>query len=289
MTRCLNIQPMKYFFISIFGFFCLVNAQNSLATVKPLFLTTPSTWWNPLLTISGGDAFSQNIESSHYFPSSDPTDENFYRYQASRSDVSAPVVGLFLATDIPLNSRLHTQIGLNYQDPFAFDAKGTVTQGLVMIDSGLPDALTESTFPYHYQISAQQWLVQAKLLYQWRQGIFPYLLAGFGTSYNRSFHFSVGISPPGTTMSNQFQNNGQWVFSYTIGLGLDLDVIEHWRVGLGYRFTDYGPSKTGNSILDRGGVNNNGLVNPEVTSPSHLSVSHLYSNELTAQVTYLFG
>ena len=73
---------------------------------------------------------------------------------------------------------------------------------------------------------------------------------GVGTAYNTSKNYQVNIQPAFTAVSNQFGNNLTTTFSYSLGFGVDVTVLEHVRLGLGYRFVDLGNASTGKSIID---------------------------------------
>ena len=127
-------------------------------------------------------------------------------------------------------------------------------------------------YTYQYDIQSRQLLLEGKLLYHW-QRYHPYLSAGMGASWNTSLNYNVNIQPAFTTFSNQFANNMQTSFSYLVGLGVDVDLTDALRLGLGYRFTDFGSAKTGTSTIDT------------LMTTNTLAQSHIYANEILIQLS----
>ena len=160
------------------------------------------------------------------------------------------------------------QLGIGYYEPTTFKAKGYVTQGA--------DVETENQYAYSYSVQSHQLLAEAKLLYNnWNQ-YHPYLSAGIGGAWNNAKRFNVNIEPPFTTYSNQFSNHSSSSFSYAVGLGIDMNFSKKTRLGIGYRFTDFGSASTGPSMID------------DVQTTYALSQSHLYVNALVAQFSFDF-
>jgi opacity protein-like surface antigen len=70
-----------------------------------------------------------------------------------------------------------------------------------------------------------------------------------------------------------FVSNTTTTFTYTLGVGLERHLNQHWQAGIGYEFADWGNSQL---IRASGQTLNNGL-----------SFSHLYTNGLLFNLTYL--
>ncbi|MEO7049215.1 MAG: outer membrane beta-barrel protein [Ferruginibacter sp.] len=158
------------------------------------------------------------------------------------------------------------QTGLGYDQASNFEAKGSLAQGA--------DAQSEDQYSYHYSVLARQVLVEGKLLYRFRERYFPYFLLGLGTAFNKASSYGTNV-PPFSTFTRQYQNNTQTSFSYAIGLGVDVDVINHLRLGIGYRFADFGQVQLGKSTIDTTSVGGT------------LTQTHLYANEILAQLTFV--
>ncbi len=217
----------------------------------------------PIVAVSAGTAFSQSTTTSKNFPAQNGL-FSFYNYADHLDNQNVAMFGIFLGGEIVLNPQWNLQAGLGYYQPSAFAVNGTVTQGVSIASA--------NQYTYQYKIQSRQLLVDGKLLYRWCN-YHPYLAAGLGAGWNEVQDYTVNIQPPFTTFSNQFKNNTRSSFSYSLGFGVDVDVLENLRLGVGYRFADFGPAETGTSMIDT------------VSTNYTLSQPHLYSNELLVQLT----
>lgn len=76
-----------------------------------------------------------------------------------------------------------------------------------------------------------------------------------------------------------FSNHSNSQFSYSLGLGVDTQVNTLIRVGLGYRYSNFGSSSLGNGI-----VAFNDYQSPVSFA---LSSSNNYANQLIARISYV--
>ncbi|WP_031564006.1 outer membrane beta-barrel protein [Legionella wadsworthii] len=226
--------------------------------------------WRPVLTVLLGAAFSDNVGNSQFIPLIDPIQDEFFDYKAHDKDQSKFIWGVSLGMEILLNPNWYLQTGFSYYQPMDFYAQGFVTQGA--------DALSTDTFSYQYEMQAHQVLFENKLLYNWmyQSLVFhPYLSGGIGVSSNTAKDYHVNIVPPFSTFSNEFTNKTRTSFSYRVGAGIDYELTNHVRLGVGYRFSDFGKVALGNATID------------QVPTLNHLSQSHLYTNEVLGQITFV--
>jgi opacity protein-like surface antigen len=220
----------------------------------------------PVVTLSVGGAFSDTVGNNASFPIVDPTTDSFYIYQANRMNQTRAIFGGFLGVEFLLCQEWSMQFGFGYYQPESLNVSGNVTQG-----ADLPSA---DIFTYHYSISPHQMLAEAKFLYNMRR-FHPYAMLGLGASLNDSQSYAVNITPPFITFSNQFANHTEAAFSYALGFGVDMDIDRYVRLGVGYRFRDFGESKTGHGVIDT-----------TVTS-NRLKEDNLHTNEVLAQLTWV--
>jgi opacity protein-like surface antigen len=293
MTRVLLVPNANIIVLAIIWLMSvssMCQAETAVNLEKSHFMQCifNSSFWHPIVSASLGYSMNAKLGKSQFIPAENPSQDSYYDYQASQGSHPEAVFGLFIATETALKANWAMQLGINYSQPYSFDAKGNVTQGPVL-SNGDPDFAAADTFQYKYHITSHQFLAQAKFLYNWHNKIHPYASFGLGTSYNRAFNYTANITPANTTLTNNFQNNAQWAFSYSVGTGVDVDIKHNWRLGVSYRFTDYGAAKTGNSIIDTAGTNNNGVFNSAVGSNKHLAVNHIYSHEVMTQLSFLVG
>ena len=70
-----------------------------------------------------------------------------------------------------------------------------------------------------------------------------------------------------------FANHNQSAFAWGLGVGLDYNLNQHIRAGVGYQFADLGSVSLG--------------VTPAESTTQTLGLSHLYTNQLRFQFTFL--
>ena len=113
-----------------------------------------------------------------------------------------------------------------------------------------------------------------------------FLRSGFfmqpGVEYN--YFGKIGVNAITTetgsvNLTPGFSNQNQTQFSYSLGLGVDTQVNKKIRVGLGYRYSNFGLSSLGN-----GTVTYNNYQSP---LPFALGNSNAYANQLIARISYV--
>jgi opacity protein-like surface antigen len=218
-----------------------------------------------IISLGGGAALSSDTGASKNFPSNNPITTENYDYDAIHNTQSAGLFNIFLGREWYLKRNFDVQAGLSYYYLGSLKATGHVTQGM--------DAPSSDTYHYDYEIQNQQLLVETKWLYVYKK-YHPYLLVGLGASFNRAKDFDVHI-PNFTAFSREYSGHSTTSFTYDVGVGLDYDVNPFTRLGLGYRFADLGKAKLGSAVIDTTSVSGT------------LSQSHLYTNELLIQLTFL--
>lgn len=261
-------QQRKWQPIPIGFIICLLLASSSIfAKDSTALLANHSRqhFWNPFITLIGGASFNSKAGQSKYFPATNEV-FSYYNYHDYNIRQTDSIFGGSVGSEFLLNPKWALQGSISYYQPSTFNVKGIVTQGV--------DTSSENQYSYKYAIQVHQLLIESKLLYN-LQYYHPYLSAGVGTAWNKSKNYTVNIQPPFTTFSNQFKDGTHASFSYSLGFGVDRNITEYVRLGVGYRFTDFGSSETGHGIIDT------------VRTSHALSQSHLYTNLLLAQFTVL--
>jgi opacity protein-like surface antigen len=243
----------------------LFSTQVFGATTTPFLDYFKHAFWHPIVTLSSGVAFNTNAGKPENFPAQNGI-FSFYNYSVNSIFQTQPLVGGFIGAEFLLNPTWCLQAGVGYYQPTTFQIKGSVTQGV--------DLFSSDKYAYHYSIESRQLLIETKLLYHHWQTYHPYLTLGLGAAFNNAKNFQVNIQPPFTTVSNQFGNNTTTSFTYSLGFGMDVNVLEHVRIGGGYRFADLGGAKTAKSTINTIATNNT------------LSQSHLYAHEVLIQLTF---
>ncbi len=193
------------------------------------------------------------------------TDE-FYHYSTNHPSQTSGLMDIFLGAEWSWRPNWAIQTGVDYSQASPFSAKGTFVQGA--------DAESADSYTYHYGTLTRQLLIEGKLFYTVKKHFHPYILAGLGATFNKAYHYYTNV-PPFLTFTRMYANNSTTSFSYAAGIGIDTDIHRNLRIGIGYRFVDLGQVKLGNARIDTTNVSGT------------LSQSHLYANEILAQVTFV--
>jgi opacity protein-like surface antigen len=222
--------------------------------------------WRAVVSVGAGAALSSDVGKSKTFPIVNPVTDEFYVYSANTRNQTVSVFDSFVGAEWAFHPNWSLQLGLGYNQAWNIDAKGSLLQGA--------DSQSADQYSYHYSVLTRQLLAESKLLYRFRERYRPYALLGLGAAFNDASDYGTNV-PPFSSFTRQYQNNTQTSFSYVLGLGVDVDVTNHLRLGIGYRFADFGQVKLGKSTIDTTSVDGT------------LSQTHLYTNEILAQLTFV--
>lgn len=132
---------------------------------------------------------------------------------------------------------------------------------------------TFNNYTYSYRIQHTYVAVKGKLLADRGYWFIPWVSGGLGVGFNKARDFqNTPLIFEAVTMPN-FASNTKTSFTYTLGAGIQKTVNQHWQLGMGYEFSDWGQSQ-----LDRASGQ---------TLNSGLSLNHLYTNGVLFNLTYL--
>ena len=219
----------------------------------------------PILTLSGGLATATIGRSQTLIVNDDYT---IYQYTAQHVPAKAFIAGIYTGSEIALNAKYLLQVGFGLYAPTAFTSKhNPLNQGV--------DPQSADQFSWYYKVNNQSFLVESKLLGLLRSQIHPYLLIGLGTAINKAYHYRV-IAPPFLTFTPKFSNHEEVSLTYALGIGIDADLSQNVRFGLGYRFANLGQANLGTGVLNQN------------LFPKTLRQSDLYMHSLLAQLTWRF-
>jgi opacity protein-like surface antigen len=224
--------------------------------------------WRPVASLGGGAILTSTVGQGQSFQISNPITNEFYYYHADKPSQDGIFFEIFLGGEWLLKHNWNLQAGVDFDQVYtSYNSSGTFLQG-----ADIPSA---DQYNYNYSAISRQVLAEIKLLYNTQTLFHPYLLLGVGGAFNSAYSFNTSV-PPFLTFTREFSDNTNFGFSYNAGLGLDLDLTEDLRLGVGYRFTDLGKI-----ALGAASINN-------IPISGTLTQTHLYSNELLAQLTFLF-
>lgn len=220
--------------------------------------------WNPLVTIGSGAAVVVNPRKFKNFPVVPLETNEFFRYSVQRRTVARPLFDIFLGNEWR-GSDWAVQLGVEYILPISFSPRGKLKQG--------SDVQSQKKYDFRYHVQLQQLLFEGKLLCNYIGRYHPYLLLGLGSAFSQAKNFSVRAH---SLPTRKFKDNSHITFSYSLGVGLDYDLTYCTRLGIGYRFIDFGRVFLGASRFNRKHVHGT------------LSQHHLYANQVLAQITVLY-
>lgn len=156
------------------------------------------------------------------------------------------------------------QLGASYHYLSSMNVKGSLLQGVA------PPFYQAS---YAYSINSSQYMIEAKLRREFQSQFFPYAYLGLGLAANSAFDYTTNV-PAYLTVTPDYSNKTTYVFTYSLGIGMDYLVVPKLSVGLGYRFINLG--STG---LGKGTIRN-------TSTTAALTQSNLYVNSLLVQLNY---
>lgn len=253
-----------------------ITAITLLATSATLANPSQLSFWpfcnmacqlNLVLSLGVGGAFSSDLDKSRTFTILNPATDEFYIYKSNNSNQSHWLVDAFAGVEWQACPLYAVQLGLGYNQTWNFEENGTFLQGA--------DVQSQDEFNYHFNIKTSQVLAEGKFLYHDNKWFFhPYLTAGLGAAFNEVSDYTTNV-PPFLTFTRVYEDHTETSFSYMVGIGIDFDVFENFRLGVGYRFTDLGAVKLGGARINTTTVNGS------------LGQNHFYVNQVLAQITFL--
>ncbi len=216
----------------------------------------------PAVTISGGVAITSDMGKSATLSN---IDSSTYTYSPDKSQTQG-IGGVFIGEEFYFSPNWFWQAGISYYR-ISSTAKGNLTQGA--------DVMSQDHYRYDFNLVSQQVLFDNKFFLNLQEIYHPYLSVGIGAAFNHAYSYDTNV-PPFLTFTPEFSNHSTSSFSYSVGVGADVDIPCNWRLGVGYRFTDLGRVSLGDGRID--------------TTPisGTLKQTHFYNHEILAQLTYLF-
>lgn len=191
-------------------------------------------------------------------------DPFYWKTFTSNSDWASQIYfGLSIGGRVPLTRLWELEVGTGYYQTGNLNQNGKIYQY---------SSPNFQNLNYHYAIQNQRFMVEGKLLNTYNDIYHPYLSVGIGASRNFSYNYQeipvqdYAISDPffsGFTQTN---------FSYSVGIGLNVDVAKKWSIGGGYEYSNLGTAKLGRS--------------PVQTTSQQLNSKTIKASQILLQVNY---
>lgn len=139
--------------------------------------------------------------------------------------------GLFLGAESEVIEDWLFQFGIGY-DVVNFD---TIKGDVLGNDHDDYDGID-----YQYQLHHQRLNAEFKLLREIDNWL-PYVTASLGAAWNKTSDYKEVSDTVGELARDDlFESTNEADFSFSVGLGIEREITENWRWGLGYLYTDAG-------------------------------------------------
>jgi len=215
----------------------------------------------PIATLSIGGDYENTPSNSKNIVLLSP----FFNSYLSGGHDWKTVAGLFMGGEFSLLSCFLGQLGLSYYQNQPYTLKGSV------YEFGSPSF---NNLAFQYSVKSQRIMLDSKFLTTYRQRFHPFITLGAGEAINRSYDYvEIPVDTTGVSTAQPFQSHTCHSFTYALGFGLDVDIDQHFRGGVAYRFVDLGATGLGPS--------------PSQVSSQTINYSHLRVSQFLAQISYL--
>jgi len=258
---------------NIVGLVAILGACSVAMAAKIESIIPQTSEFRPVISIQGGYASINTGDRSHGFMG---IDDDVFTYTDSGNDQNKGFIGAFIGIEhaLPWLSRpgFFMQAGVEYNYFGGIDINGINTVGI--------EPETSTLYRYDYRVDTQHVLGTLKILSTVYDQFHPYGEAGLGVAFNRSREFNISTTDTGNlNVTPSFDHNLETEFSFILGLGVEADVMENLRGGLGYRYSHFGPSSFDNGVI---------IVDQfQSPVPFALGTSNIYANQLIARISYV--
>jgi opacity protein-like surface antigen len=216
--------------------------------------------WSWVGTLSAGPVWEDGGSTQSFYL----TPEIEKTYVANRSTKGLFDGELFVGLQTNLSQILLGQLGL------AVAATSNAALSGVIWDDTDPEF---DNYTYSYQIQHTQIAAKGKILANMGYWFMPWVSASIGVGFNKASDFTNTPLIFEAVRNPDFSSHTQTAFSYTVGAGLQKSLNDHWQIGVGYEFADWGKSNLSSAARQ--------------TLNEGLSINHLYTNGVLFNLTYI--
>ncbi|MBV9575104.1 MAG: outer membrane beta-barrel protein [Gammaproteobacteria bacterium] len=221
-------------------------------------LSWPHQPW--IMSISGGLAWQLHSDSQ----TQNLTPEVTKTYHVNHSDETLVNGELFIGLQQALPHNWQGQWGL------ALSTTENATEKGMIWDDADPSF---ANYYYRYKISHSFLGLKGVLLMDVGYWLTPWISASAGVGFNHAYEYTNTPILAEAVVNPNFNSSSNRAFSYTVGIGVQKNLSEHWQAGIGYQFADWGKSELG--------------MAPGQTIGSGLAQDHLYTSGFLINVTYV--
>ncbi len=185
-------------------------------------------------------------------------------YTANSSTKTIADGEVFLGVQKTLSPNIYTHFGI----------AGALTSPVKVAGNIWDDAdSTFNNYTYNYQVQHGHIGLKAKVFKDISYSYKPWVSGSVGVGFNRAYGFNNTNLIYEAIPQNNFANNIQTSFTYTVGAGVQKILNQNWQMGMGYEFADWGKSQLSRAASQ--------------TINSGLNLNHLYTNGLIFNLTYI--
>lgn len=235
----------------------VLASQASAGTMGPVM---PPNDWRWVGSIAAGPVWASGGKTQTFYiaPEIEKT------YAARKSTNALASAELFVGIQKALSSQWLGQLGLA-----AATTGNAKFQGVIWDDA---DAQFNN-HSYQYNVRSSRVAVKGKLLLDNGYWLMPWVSGSVGVGFNRAHDFTNTPLIFEALPNANFSSNTKTDFTYTLGAGVQKAINDHWQIGVGYEYADWGKSQLGRALGQ--------------TMNSGLALNHLTTNGVLLNLTYV--
>lgn len=246
-------------FLLLPAFFIEANAGNNLYSNSGLTASElEGDGW--VVSVKGGPLWSQSGKTQTLYLLPD-----LAKTYTSTHGISTLGSGeLFIGTQRQLSSQWLAQLGV-----IGAFAGNTTISGQIW-DNALPQF---NNYNYQYKVNNSRVGLEGKFFLDQGYSFMPWASVSLNVGFNHAYDFTNNSLISEQLAYPNFANNTKTSFTYTVGVGVEKNLDDHWSGGIGYEFADWGKSSLGRA--------------PTQTVNQGLSLNHIYTNGFLLNLTYV--
>lgn len=215
--------------------------------------------WSWVAAVSAGSAWESFGQTQTFYL----TPEIEKSYRANKSTEALFVGEVFFGIQKTLSQTFQGQLGVALLAADSADLNGVIWDDA--------DPIFDN-FVYKYKIQHTHVTLKGKLLGDANLWLTPWVSGGVGVGFNNSHGYQGTPVIYEAVPTPDFPSHTETTFVYTVGAGVQKTLNEHWQIGLGYEFADWGKSQLRRAA--------------EQTLNRKLTIDHLYTNSILLSIIY---
>lgn len=224
------------------------------------FTETP---WANVITLSAGPVWASGAKLQNLYFSPELT----RTYTVNESTQPLTQGEIFLGRQRVLNAHFEGQLGV-----------ALVAVSKLKLSGDIWDFESPRFYNYTntYTVQHQHIALKGKILANHGHKLKPWISASIGAGSNKAANYNQVplICDVKVLTATNFPSRRTTSFVYTLGAGLQQALTQHWQIGVGYEFADWGKSSLGGAAAQPAG--NKGLA-----------INNIHTNGLLFNITWL--